>query len=195
MNSDYRCKLSRVSAAFLCVLLICSMAGCGQNHKAEALPQANETTATSTTAEVSEEESTETPAFLTTPIEENNSEKAEDTEMKLYFNETEIPVIWEKCPTVDELKEEAEKGDIIINMSMYGGWEQVGSLGKTYTSNDKQMTAVSGDIVLYCGNQIVVFYGSNSWSYTKLGKMTLPEDELETLLSNENITLTIRNQR
>ncbi|MBQ0059294.1 MAG: hypothetical protein KBS83_04970, partial [Lachnospiraceae bacterium] len=52
-------------------------------------------------------------------------------------------------------------------------------------------TAVSGDIVLYSGDQIVVFYGSNSWSYTKLGRMDLPQEKLEDLLSKEDITLTI----
>lgn len=54
------------------------------------------------------------------------------------------------------------------------------------------MTAQSGDVVLYNGNQIVVFYGSNAWSYTKLGRMELSQNELEELLSNGDITLTIK---
>ncbi len=77
-------------------------------------------------------------------------------------------------------------------MSMYGGNEQVGALGRSYKRNDKQTTTHNGDIVLYNGNQIVVFYGSNSWTYTKLGKIDLSEEDVVELLSKEDITLTIK---
>ena len=49
----------------------------------------------------------------------------------------------------------------------------------------------AGDIVLYSGNQIVVFYGSNSWSYTRLGKINLSEKELTDLLGNGDVTIEI----
>ena len=111
--------------------------------------------------------------------------------MKLYFNDTEIPVIWEDNQTVQELMEEAGKGDIAVQMSMYSDNEQVGSLEKSYTKNDEQITTYSGDIVLYSGDKIVVFYGSNSWAYTRLGKMNIPEGGVTELLSNGNITLKI----
>ena len=111
--------------------------------------------------------------------------------MKLYFNDTEIPVIWEDNQTVQELMEEAGKDDIVVQMSMYSDNEQVGSLGKSYTKNDEQITTHSGDIVLYSGDKIVVFYGSNSWAYTRLGKMNIPESNVTELLSNGDITLKI----
>ena len=76
-------------------------------------------------------------------------------------------------------------------MSMYGGFEQVGSIGQSIARNDVQMTTQSGDIVLYSGNQLVVFYGSNSWSYTKLGKINLSQKELEELLGNGDVTITL----
>ena len=111
--------------------------------------------------------------------------------MKLYFNDTEIPVIWEDNQTVQELMEEAGKDDIVVQMSMYSDNEQVGSLGKSYTKNDEQITTYSGDIVLYSGDEIVVFYGSNSWAYTRLGKMNIQESDVTELLSNGDITLKI----
>ena len=111
--------------------------------------------------------------------------------MKLYFNDTEVPVIWEDNQTVQELMEEAGKGDIVVQMSMYSDNEQVGSLGKRYKKNDEQITTHSGDIVLYSGDKIVVFYGSNSWAYTRLGKMNIPEGDVTELLSNGDITLKI----
>ena len=111
--------------------------------------------------------------------------------MKLYFNDTEVPVIWENNQTVQELMEEAGKGDIVVQMSMYSDNEQVGSLAKSYTKNDEQITTHSGDIVLYSGDKIVVFYGSNSWAYIRLGKMNIPKGDVTELLSNGDITLKI----
>ena len=57
--------------------------------------------------------------------------------------------------------------------------------------DDEQITTYSGDIVLYGGDKIVVFYGSNSWAYTRLGKMNIPEGDVTELLSNGDITLKI----
>lgn len=113
----------------------------------------------------------------------------DESEMKLYINDQEIPVIWEDNETVSELMEQAVNSDITVQMSMYSDNEQVGSLGKDYTRDDKQTTTHNGDIVLYSGNQIVVFYGSNSWAYTRLGKMDIPQDEVNELLSNGDVVL------
>jgi hypothetical protein len=77
-------------------------------------------------------------------------------------------------------------------MSAYGGFEQVGSLGQSLPRNDVQTTTDAGDIVLYSGNQIVVFYGSNSWAYTRLGRISdRSAADMAELLGNGNVTLTI----
>lgn len=73
-----------------------------------------------------------------------------------------IPVFWGNNDTTAELAEQAESEDIVVSMSVYSDNEQVGSLGRNYTKNDKQTITQNGDIVLYNGNNIVVFYGSNS---------------------------------
>ena len=79
----------------------------------------------------------------------------------------------------------------MVSMSVYSDNEQVGSLGRNYTKNDKQTITQNGDIVLYNGNNIVVFYGSNSWSYTRLGKMDMSKQEVIELLSNGDVELKI----
>ncbi len=68
-------------------------------------------------------------------------------------------------------KELLANGPITIAMSDYGSFEKVGSLGQSLPTSNRQTTTQSGDIMLYQGNQIVLFYGSNSWSYTPLGKI------------------------
>ena len=66
-------------------------------------------------------------------------------------------------------REFAQMLPISVEMRDYGGFEKVGALGKSLTSSDSQTTTAAGDFVLYNSDQIVIFYGSNSWSYTRLG--------------------------
>ena len=77
-------------------------------------------------------------------------------------------------------------------MSMYGGFEQVGALGTDLPSSDINITTKPGDIMLYTGSNIVVFYGSNSWSYTRLGHIENKSDEeLKDLLGGNNVEITL----
>lgn len=112
--------------------------------------------------------------------------------MKLYVNDIEIPVVWENSDTVAQLKNDVAKEDIIVEMSMYSDNEQVGSLEKSYKTNDEWITTYNGDVVLYDSNKIVVFYESNSWNYTRLGKINLSKKEVKDLFAKENITLSLR---
>jgi hypothetical protein len=85
-----------------------------------------------------------------------------------------------------------ESEPLVIQLSMYGGNEQVGSIGSTLPSSDTNTTTEAGDIVLYNSSNIVVFYGSNTWDYTRLGKITdKSKEEMTELLSNGDVTVTI----
>ena len=113
-------------------------------------------------------------------------------ELKIAIDGVNIPVEWEDNESVNALKKLAP---LTVEMSAYGGFEQVGSLGsraKTLPRNDTPITTRPGDIVLYSGNQIVIFHGSNSWSYTRLGKITgKSQSELSEILDKSGVTLTI----
>lgn len=112
--------------------------------------------------------------------------------IRLFVEETELTVKWEENESVDALKELVKKQPIKIQMSMYGGFEQVGDLGARLPQNDKQTTTTAGDIVLYSGNQIVIFYGSNSWAYTRLGKVSnMSASDIKKLLGNKNVLVTL----
>ena len=91
-----------------------------------------------------------------------------------------------------ELTKLLEQGDLTIRMSDYGGFEKVGALPQSLPTSNTQITTVPGDIMLYQGNQIVIFYGSNSWSYTRLGKIDgATASNLRQFLGNGDITLTL----
>ena len=123
------------------------------------------------------------------PEQEEKEEVVVMDELILSIGNKKITVEWEDNESVDALKDLAGSG-MQINMSMYGGFEQVGSLGTSLPRNDRQTTTSPGDIVLYSGNQIVIFYGSNSWAYTRLGKITgLNGQELEDTFGNGDVTI------
>ncbi|MDE6792337.1 MAG: hypothetical protein K2J48_04570 [Muribaculaceae bacterium] len=91
-----------------------------------------------------------------------------------------------------ELLSLLSKGDISINMADYGGFEKVGQLPTGLQTSNSQITTEPGDIMLYQGNQMVIFYGTNSWSYTRLGKIEGgTASNIKQFLGNGNITLTI----
>lgn len=91
-----------------------------------------------------------------------------------------------------ELAQLLESGSIEMPASNYGGFEKVCSLGTRLTASDVQTTTQAGDIMLYSSNQIVIFYGSNSWAYTRLAKV-VDEDipQLQALLSGDEDSVTI----
>lgn len=85
-----------------------------------------------------------------------------------------------------------ENGSVSISMSDYGGFEKVGSLPQSFTTSNSQISTVPGDIMLYQGNQMVIFYGTNSWSYTRLGKIdNATAESVRQFLGTGNITLKI----
>ena len=108
--------------------------------------------------------------------------------MILKIGETEVPVTWEDNPSVDALKGLLP---LTIEMSMYGGFEQVGPIGQEIVSNDEQTKTEPGDIVLYSDDQIVIFYGNNSWAYTRLGHVDLTQEEMTEMLAHGDVTITI----
>lgn len=110
----------------------------------------------------------------------------------LTVNGTPVPVLWEENQSVKELLSLLENESITITTERYGGFEQVGRLPQSIANDDVQMTAAAGDIVLYNGNSIVLFYGSNAWAYTKLGRIDgMPAEEIQKLLDAEETSVTL----
>lgn len=99
--------------------------------------------------------------------------KEEDMTEKLYItigNQT-LPVTLVKNNATEALMAALAANPITYEADDYDGFEKVGSLGMSLPTNNQQLTTQAGDVILYSGNQIVLFYGSNSWSYTRLGRI------------------------
>ncbi len=112
--------------------------------------------------------------------------------LRMSIGGTPVEVAWADNEAVEALRQLCKDQALTIDMSMYGGFEQVGSIGSALPQNDVQTTTKAGDIMLYSGDRMVVFYGSNSWAYTPLGHITdKTQAELTQLLSNGNVTVTL----
>ena len=82
-----------------------------------------------------------------------------------------------------------EKGPVTIKMTDYGNFEKVGPLGTKLPRNDTQITTQAGDIILYQGNQITIYYDTNSWNFTRLGKVDgVTQAELKKILGKGHVT-------
>lgn len=190
-------KTKMIFLAFCMTIMFC-MSACAVTTKNTSDDQGavNEISA-------SENNETESPEEIVTPegttmyqlaVENKTAEDEDigDSTMTMKIGDTKVNVDWEDNQAVAALRDMAREGDVTIQMSMYGGFEQVGSIGQSLPRDDKQTTTTSGDVVLYSGNQMVVFYGSNSWSYTRLGHISDKNaEEMTDLLSNGDVTITI----
>ena len=178
-------------------LLICFSA-CGNPNTARVSDDFSQPEATSQNAYEQTTAETTVPPAESKP-EETQSETSKETEeepavktLTMKIGDTTVTVDWEENESVAALRELVKDKPLTVQMSMYGGFEQVGSLGTSLPRNDSQTTTAAGDIVLYSGNQIVVFYGSNSWAYTRLGHVTdKTAAEMAELLGNGNVTIEI----
>ena len=114
------------------------------------------------------------------------------TKVRLKVGENTMTATLTDNEATRELAKLLEQGDMTIRMSEYGGCEKVGALPQSFPTSNTQITTVPGDIMLYQGNQMVIFYGSNSWSYTRLGKIDgATASNIRQFLGNGDITLTL----
>lgn len=110
--------------------------------------------------------------------------------IKLKINDFSFDVELENNSATQELISKLKKGNITVNATDYGNFEKVSDLGFSLPTNDENINTSPGDIVLYQGNQISLFFDSHSWNYTKLSKIkNMDSNQLKDILGNGNIKL------
>jgi hypothetical protein len=173
-----------------CLLTGCSAADAGGGSRSESQPAASGLNNTDMTQQPEGEVMS---GYLNTQLTNKKVESGEtETMLRLKIGNTDVAVNWEENESVEALKALCRDEPLTIHMSMYGGFEQVGPIGKSLPRNDVQTSTSAGDIVLYSGDKMVIFYGSNSWSYTRLGKITgMDGSQLKDLLSGGDVTVVI----
>lgn len=121
----------------------------------------------------------------------DNKKKGEYT-MNITVGDTVLTA--EMCgnSSAEALKEMLGKAPLTIDMHDYANFEKVGSLGENLPRNDEQITTEAGDIILYQGNQITIYYDKNTWNFTRLGKIRgVSQAELKKILGDGDVTVTL----
>lgn len=192
--------MERAKIVFIFALLFCFLLTGGGKETAEDRKESDSGTAfgVSGSEPVSDTEMADAKDMVLKCVRDFNekpsaSDQAEETEdiadtkMNVQIGNASFTAALEDNAATHELVEMMKQGAVSIEMSDYSGFEKVGPLGRSLTTDNHQTTTSAGDIVLYRGDQIVMFYGSNSWSYTRIGKI----DDLsgwEEALGNGSIT-------
>ncbi len=163
---------------WFCVLLaILSLSACGSS---EALTDSSHS---SSQPVISEQEPSH-------PQQDNGSDNSQEgSALKITVGNYELQATFADNSSAEEWKELLSQGPITVEMEDYGGFEKVGPLGTTLTRNDQQITTEPGDVILYQGNQITIYYGTNSWSFTRLAKIDDPTD-LQAKLGDGTVQVT-----
>lgn len=197
-------------AIFLCILMACtSLPACSPADDEPVPPPSQEEQTGNDSTDISDNE--ETPPEDSIPEnpaphdsipnenqpEEDNDEKGEIMEknkIKLTVNGKSFTATLEENSSAEALRQLLEKGDLSIRMNDYGDMEKVGSLGTSLPRNDRQTTTRPGDLILYLGNSFVIYYDTNSWNFTRLGRLdgvSTRQEVLELLGGKGDITVTL----
>lgn len=178
-------KLLAVCLAAACICTIASCAG-GQTsennppHSNDTVAPGGDTTTPGGNTEIPDGDTTTPDGDTTTPggdtvtpeqPEENQDDENTVISMYIYINENKLEAELAENAATQALVEILEERDIIYTARDYGGLEKVGDTGIDFPTQNERITTTVGDIMLYNGSQIVIFYGQNTWSYTRLGRI------------------------
>jgi hypothetical protein len=134
-------------------------------------------------------------SFTLSVCAQNNSNGKKSPQgriMKIIIGNRELTATLAQNSSTEALKELLKAGSITIHMRDYGNMEKVGGLGKNLPTNDERITTEPGDLILYQGNAFVIYYASNSWTFTRLGKINdVTQEELKMALGEGDVTVTL----
>ena len=180
---------TRISALLLALMLLL-LTGCSSTEPAEtgALTEsgsAEETTLPTVTEPASKNEASE-PYSTKSSLPEGT-----DRMFYAHVNGKVLKILAAEHSSADAFLDLLKSGDVTVEMHDYGSFEKVGPLGTTLPRNDEQITTEPGDVILYQGDQITIYYDVNNWSFTRLGKVQdLSQAELKDILGSGNVTVT-----
>ncbi len=139
-------------------------------------------------------------AFMLIKNNNSNDLRSEDKKMeeqkempiiKLDVNENTFTIQLENNSSSLAFLEKLKEEKIIVHAQDYGNFEKVGDLGFTLPTNDEKITTKPGDLILYQGNKITLYYDTNTWAFTKLGGIeNVNPEKLKNILGKEDVTLT-----
>lgn len=190
------------------LIFVFILASCGEleNSNINLTPSVSDSNETHENSESSNEENSSENSSNTDSSSENSSntdsgsenesgQKKEEEEImsiKILVNGYTLTATLEDNSSARALVEKLKEGQISIDMEDYSNFEKVGELGFTLPTNDERITTDFGDIILYLGSRFVIYYDTNTWSFTKLGHVdNITQEELKKILGEGDCQVTI----
>ena len=173
--------MKRVVTYVLVFALFLTVAGCGNAE--DEIPQTSETASGQDVTDINADEVTE--AY-------NGTVRQSEEETMIYADTGRAVLEIEPADnsSAEAFIEVLEAGDVTVSMHDYGSFEKVGSLGFNIPTNDESITTEPGDVILYQGDQITIYYDTNTWDFTRLGKVkNLSQKELKEALGEGDVTV------
>lgn len=156
------------------LLAVLGLSGCGNGSSpADSAPPPSQSV-------TSEQESSQS---------QDNSSSQEESMLKITVGDQELLATFADNSSAEAFRDLLAQGPVTISMDDYGGFEKVRSLGTTLTRNDTRITTQPGDVILYQGNQITIYYGTNTWNFTRLAKINDSTD-LQAKLGSGTVQVT-----
>ncbi len=174
---------NRFPILFLCALLILALIGCAAPDRAEKTDESGEAKESGEVKENGE-------AKESGEAKENGEEIMT---IYLYIQGNRLAVTLADNSSAKALAALLGEGDLSYTADDYGGFEKVGSIGRSLPRNDTRIDTRPGDVILYQGNSLCLYYGENSWSFTRIGRIEgYTERELRELLGAGKGELPVR---
>ncbi len=171
-------------ASLIVTVMLVSLTACGNKNAQDVKPiKESEVTENGETAAADNEPAPEETV--------GSTEHMEDSTMKITAGDTTFMATLADNSSAEALKELLAEGSLTINMSDYAGMEKVGSIGTSLPRNDEQISIGAGDIILYQGNSLVIYYDTNLWNFTRIGKIEgVTREELLDAFGSGDVTVT-----
>ncbi len=174
---------------FLMLLMVCTLTACSNKEPAISQPENDPPIQVESSDSHMEENTT-----ISSQDENMTELKMSDMEenvMKITVGDTTFTATLADNSSAAALREMLMEEPLTINMSDYGNMEKVGPIGKSLPENNKQITTEAGDIILYQGNSLVIYYDTNTWNFTRLGKINdVTQAELKEALGDGDVIVT-----
>ena len=191
----------------LAVLLAITAAGCSNGSTGESSDTTSPVTAMATTQATTQAATQATEkktAPLTEPVHTTEVIETEpvtdvvvtepDSEseqlLKIEVNGNTFYADFEDNSSAKALKEKLQSGSLTLEMEDYGGFEKVGDLPFSLPTNDGNITTSAGDVILYQGNKLTIYYDTNTWNFTKVAKIRDADSSLKSKLGEGTVKAT-----
>lgn len=170
---------------WLAIIVACSLplSGCGANHDdaeaSKAVSNQEETVSPSASSDFSEDAA----AGSSSGGGSANPAASFDNEITVVINGTSLKAELEDNSSAAAFAQLLADGPLTVDMHDYGNMEKVGDIGASLPANDRQTTTAPGDIILYQGDKVTIYYAPNTWNFTRLGHIAgIGDEELKGLL-------------